>query len=144
MRYEISTDRSLLQIDVIHRMLAASYWSPSVRRDVVEQAAKHSLVVGAYLADGGAQVGYARVITDHATFAYLCDVIVAEEHRGRGIAGMMIDALEATPSLNTLRRWCLATRDAHALYAKRGYVPVPDGRWMERRMPDSGWRADTP
>lgn len=140
MKYFISTERQLLQMDVVHALLAGSYWSPGVRRDIVETAARNSLVVGAYEQASGVQVGYARAITDHATFAYLCDVIVAEPHRKQGLASLMVGALEQTPTLNSLRRWCLVTRDAHDLYAKRGYTPVPPDRWMEKRMPDAGWR----
>ena len=140
MEYIISTERHLLQMDVVHALLAASYLSPGIRRDIVETAARNSLVVGAYERSSGAQVGYARAITDHATFAYLCDVIVAEPHRNKGLASRMVEALEQTPTLGTLRRWCLATRDAHAVYAKRGYTPVPEGRWMEKKFPDAGWR----
>ena len=88
----------------------------------------------------GATVGVARVVTDRATFAWLCDVFVDERFRGQGLARRLLDALEREPSLQGVRRWCLATRDAHGLYAKHGYVPVPEGRWMERQGPKERWQ----
>jgi GNAT superfamily N-acetyltransferase len=82
----------------------------------------------------------ARVVTDRATFAWLCDVVVDKQFRGKGLARRLLDALEREPSLQGVRRWCLATRDAHGLYAKHGYVPVPEGRWMERQGPKELWQ----
>lgn len=141
MAYELSTDRRRLQLDAVHAMLAGSYWSPDIRRDVVETAMANSLVAGAYERDSGRQVGVARAVTDFATFAWLCDVCVDEAHRGRGLGIGMVRLLLDDDRLRTLRRWCLATRDAHGLYAKLGFEPVPVDRWMERRSPASAWQA---
>lgn len=138
--YDLSQDRSRVQIDRVHAALAASYWSPGIRREVIERAIDRSLVVGAYDRATGEQVAFARVVTDYATFAWLCDVYVEEAHRGAGLGKRMLEALVADPRLQTLRRWCLATRDAHGLYARYGFVPVPAERWMEMRLPESAWR----
>jgi GNAT superfamily N-acetyltransferase len=129
-----------MRLDDVHAMLAASYWSPRIRKDVVAKAMASSVVVGAFDDATGVQVAYARAVTDHATFAWLCDVIVHENHRGRGLSTRMLDALEAVESLRGLRRWCLATRDAHGVYAKRGYMPVTPGAWMERKTDPSVWQ----
>jgi len=140
--YELSHDPSRLQIDRVHRALAASYWSPGIRREVVERAIAGSLVVGAYDPATGEQVAFARVVTDRATFAWLCDVYVEEAHRGAGLGKRMIEALLADPRLQTLRRWCLATKDAHGLYARYGFQPVPAERWMEKLLPKRAWSQD--
>jgi GNAT superfamily N-acetyltransferase len=136
----ISLDPSDHDLDAIHAILAATYWSPAIRRDVVRQALANSITAVAI--DDGARrtVGVARVVTDRATFAWLCDVAVLEEYRSRGIARRMLDALHGHPDLGTLRRWCLATRDAHGLYETYGYAPVKPGRWMERVAPTSVWQ----
>jgi ribosomal protein S18 acetylase RimI-like enzyme len=120
-RYEISTDPARLDIDAIHACLARAYWSPGIPRDVVARAVAHSLCFGAYRRDGGAQIGFARVVTDHATFAYLCDVYVLEEHRGQGLGKALIRAAMAHPALSGARRVMLATRDAHGLYRQVGF-----------------------
>mgnify|MGYP000904689410 CR=1 FL=1 len=123
--YRISLDPSELQFDVIHGYLVRSYWSPGIPRVVVERAARHSLCVGAY--DGlGAQVGFARLATDHATFGYFADVFVLEGHRGRGLSAAMVGALMALPEVQGMRRLMLATRDAHGLYEKLGWERVTD------------------
>ncbi|MCB9845309.1 MAG: GNAT family N-acetyltransferase [Phycisphaeraceae bacterium] len=126
----------------IHAFLRTAHWSQGVRRDVVERAIAHSEVAGAFETASGAQVGFARVVTDYATFAWLCDVFVAEPHRARGLALGMIRALEALPCLHGLRRWCLATRDAHGLYQRLGYQPVDPDRWMVRLSPPHTWREE--
>jgi GNAT superfamily N-acetyltransferase len=115
----VSDDRDRLQLDVIHGFLAGSYWAEGIPIDVVSRSIDHSLAVGAYLASE--QVGFARVITDYATFGYLADVFVLEEARGRGIARVMLELLFAHPSVQTLRRWMLVTRDAHSLYRELGF-----------------------
>jgi GNAT superfamily N-acetyltransferase len=140
MTYTIKLGPGSMRLDDVHAMLAASYWSPRIRKDLIARAIGASVVVGAFDDDSGSQVGYARVVTDHATFAWLCDVIVHEAHRGRGLATRMLDALDTVESLQGLRRWCLATRDAHAVYARRGFVPVTPGAWMERKAPPELWR----
>lgn len=135
----VSTDPALLQLDAIHAWLRSCYWSPGIRRDVVENAFAHSLVAGAYR--GGVQIGVARVVTDQATFAWLCDVYVDEAERGRGIARAMVRTLMDDPRLQTLRRWCLATRSAHDVYRPLGFEAVDPRLWMQH-LPDAArWTA---
>lgn len=129
----ISTDPSRVQLAVVYPWLRASYWSPNVRRDVVERAFRNSLVAGAY--EGEAQIGVARVVSDRATFAWLCDVFVAEPVRGRGIARTLVQALIDHPELATVRRWTLGTRDAHEVYRPLGFGPV-DPRILMQFLPD--------
>jgi GNAT superfamily N-acetyltransferase len=140
MSYTVTLDPARQDLDAIHRMLAGSYWSVDIRRDVVAEALRNSIVVLAIDDDSGAVVGLARVVTDRATFAWLCDVFVLEAHRGHGLSRRMLEELERHPSLQTLRRWCLATRDAHGLYEKFGYRPVPADRWMEKQCPKERWQ----
>lgn len=141
MSYTITLDAARQDVDAIHRMLTRTYWSPDIRRDVVAQALRHSITALAIDDVSAEIVGVARVVTDRATFAWLCDVFVVDEHRGRGLARMMLDALEKHPELQTLRRWCLVTRDAHSLYEERGYALVPAGRWMEKLPPTERWQV---
>lgn len=132
---EISTDPGRLDVEAVHAWLTETYWSPGLPRDVLERAVAHSLCFGAY--DGNRQVGFARVVTDRATFAWVCDVFVVETHRRRGIADAMLGAMKAHPELQGLRRWSLATRDAQALYRRHGFEPLADStRAMEIRRPD--------
>jgi GNAT superfamily N-acetyltransferase len=132
-RMEISTDPRRVQLDVVYPWLRASYWSPGVRRDVVERAFANSLVAGAY--EEGVQIGVARAATDRATFAWLCDVFVAEPARGRGIARTLVRALIDHPELATVRRWTLATRDAHEVYRPLGFGSV-DPKIFMAYLPD--------
>jgi len=134
--YRVTTDTGEFQFDVIHRYLSeVAYWSPGVAREKVERAARHSLAFGLFERD--AQIGYARMITDCATFAYLADVYVLETHRGQGIARAMVAALQALPDLQGLRRWSLATRDAHGVYEALGWERVTDTTlFMQRHFPD--------
>lgn len=129
---EISDDLSRVDFDRVHSWLTTSYWSPGIEREKVERAARgSSLVVGAY--DGEFQVGYLRIVSDRATFAWVCDVYVAETHRKQGIAKAMLRNALAHPDHQGLRRWLLATRDAHPIYAECGFVPLPEPqRWMVR------------
>lgn len=116
----ISTDKSRLDVDRIHRFLSEeSYWAKNIPRATVERSIEHSLCFGAY--DGDAQVGFARVISDRAVFAYIADVFVVESHRGRGVSKQIMEAIRAHPELQGLRRWHLLTRDAHSLYAQYGF-----------------------
>lgn len=134
--YEISTAQDRLDVDAVHAYLTRSYWSPGIPRDIVERALRNSWCVGAYAPDG-AQVGLSRVITDFATFAYLCDVYVLEGHRGRGISKAMMRAVMAHPALAGARRAMLATRDAHGLYRRFGFEDVQaNGVLMEILRPD--------
>lgn len=136
--WSISTDPAGLDLDRVHAWLSAAYWSPGVRRDVVERAFANSLSAAAYDQDG-VQIGVARVVTDQATFAWLCDVFVDARARRRGIARAMVQALIDDPRLQTLRRWCLATRDAHDVYAPLGFAAVDARIWMERKPDPSRW-----
>jgi GNAT superfamily N-acetyltransferase len=120
--YEISTDRSRLDLVLIHDFLRSSYWSPGVPLAVVEKAIRNSLCFGAFL--HGQQVGFGRVVTDFATIAYIADVFVMPEHRRRGISKTLIRAIIAHPELQGLRRILLATRDAHGLYPQFGFQPL--------------------
>jgi len=132
----ISTDPSLLDLDVIHGFLTNCYWAKGIPRDLIARSIEHSLCFGIY--DGsGAQVGFARVITDFATIAYLGDVFVLESHRGRGLGKWMMECITQYPALQGLRRWILLTRDAHELYAKFGFTPLKLAeRYMELHRPD--------
>lgn len=133
--YEVSADAQRLDVKTIHAFLASSYWSPGVPISIVERAINNSVCVGAYVAKS--QVGFARVVTDKATFAYLADVFVLEAHRGRGLSRQMLQALLQLPELQGLRRMMLATRDAHGLYASFGFAPLSDpSRFMELHNPD--------
>lgn len=139
--YVIDLDRDRLQIDVIHGFVADSYWARGMARALLERAIANSICVGAY--QGDVQVGFARVITDRATFAYLADVFVLDAHRGNHLATEMVAALHAHPELQGLRRWMLATRDAHPVYAKLGWTPVAQPElFMQRHDPDVYLRAD--
>ena len=131
----VSLDARRLDVDAIHEFLTTTYWSPGISRDVVARAIAGSVCIGAF--DGEAQVGFARLVTDRATFAYLADVYVLEPYRGGGLARRMHDALFDHAQVQGLRRMMLATRDAHELYAKYGFTPLgaPD-RFMELHRPD--------
>ena len=135
--YEISTDPARLDVAAMHAYLTRSYWSAGISFETVERAARHSLCFGLYERATGAQVGLTRVVTDHATFAYLCDVYVLEEHRGRGLGKRLIEAVMANPALTSARRAMLGTRDAHGLYARHGFrAPPANGVLMEILRPD--------
>lgn len=133
--YEITADVSRFDIGAIHAFLARAYWSPGIPRAVVERAIANSLCFGVLC--GAEQVGFARVITDRATFAYLADVYILEPHRGKGLSKRLLEAVFAHPDLQGLRRMLLATRDAHELYAKFGFkrLATPE-RMMEIVRPN--------
>ena len=133
--YEISTDSARLDVDAIHAFLTRSYWSPGIPRATVARAIANSLCFGAFWQ--GQQVGFARVVTDRTTFAYLCDVYVLEAHRGHGLAKQLMDRVMKHPDLQGLRRMMLATLDAHGLYAQFGFTALgaPD-RIMEVLKPN--------
>jgi N-acetylglutamate synthase-like GNAT family acetyltransferase len=134
-QYEISTDSSRLNVHVIHAFLTQSYWSPGVPRTIVEQAIANSLCFGVYLESE--QVGFARVITDKTTFGYLADVFILEPHRGKGLAKQLIKVIMAHPDLQGLRRFMLATKDAHGLYNQYGFTELANpSRIMEKFDPD--------
>ncbi|MGH3361257.1 MAG: GNAT family N-acetyltransferase [Nocardioides sp.] len=129
---EVSTDPARLDVGRIHQWLSRdAYWALGRSLDVVRRAISGSLNVGAY--DGAEQVGYARVVTDRATFAWLCDVYVDPSHRGAGVGTALLDAVDAELDPMGLTRTLLATADAHDLYARRGFQQLPaDGRFMVR------------
>jgi GNAT superfamily N-acetyltransferase len=140
--YLISTDRARLDVGLIHEFLSeSSYWAQGRPREVVERSIEHSLCFGLY--HGERQVGFARVITDYATFAWIADVFVIEEFRGRGLAQWLCEVMLAHPELQRLRRWVLATKDAHELYRRTGFQELlrPE-RWMERHDPATVERSD--
>ncbi len=135
--YLISTDPARLDLDVIHGHLSTeSYWAQGRPRAVQERAIEgSSLVVGAY-AGSGAQVGFARMVTDLATWAWLCDVFVLPEHQGCGLGTELVRTIVEHPDVVDIKRQFLATADAHELYAKFGYIPLEDPtRWMHRPGP---------
>jgi GNAT superfamily N-acetyltransferase len=128
--FTVSTEKARLQLDVIVAFLARAYWSQGRTRDVIERSIAHSLCFGLYAGD--LQIGFARVVTDCATFAYLCDVFVDERYRGQGLGKWLMEAVMGHPDLQGLRRWTLATRDAHGLYKQFGWTELRNpGRWME-------------
>lgn len=146
----VSTDRARLELDVIHGFLTNCYWAKGIPREAVDRSIKHSLCFGIYHEvdekspllsrsgrSGAPQVGFARVISDFATIAYLGDVFVLEAYRGRGLSKWMMECIVRHPQLQGLRRWILLTRDAHGLYSKFGFTPLqaPD-RYMELHRAD--------
>ncbi|MCE7973326.1 MAG: N-acetyltransferase [Leptolyngbya sp. PLA1] len=135
--YFLSDDPAILDLDAVHAYLTRSYWSEGIGRDLVARAAAASLCYGIYGPTPRAlQVGFARVITDTATYAYLCDVYVLEECRGRGLSKALMAFVLADPRLQGLRRFALMTRDAQGLYAKFGFGPMADPtRYMEIARP---------
>jgi GNAT superfamily N-acetyltransferase len=134
--FVVSTDPARLDLDVIHGFLTSCYWAKGIPRELVARSIQHSLCFGVY--DGsGAQVAFARVVSDFATVAYLGDVFVVESHRGRGVSTFMMECIMRYPSLHHLRRWILLTRDAHGLYKKFGFTPLKSAdRYMELHRPD--------
>ena len=133
--YQMSTDRQRIDIAAVHAFLTQSYWSPGIPRGVVERAIENSLCFGVYF--GAQQVGFARVITDKATFAYLADVFIIESHRGKGLSKWLMEFVTAHEELQGLRRFLLATKDAHALYVKFGFEALGNpSRIMENLKPD--------
>ena len=126
--YTISTEKSRLDVDMIHRYLSEeSYWAKNIPRALVERAIDNSLCFGAY-DERGAQAGFARIVTDFAVFAYIGDVFVLPAHRGRGVSKLLMRAIREHPSLQELRRWYLLTDDAHALYEQFGFHALEDPR----------------
>jgi GNAT superfamily N-acetyltransferase len=144
MEYLISADSTKLDLQLIHEFLSEhSYWARGIPREVVARSIANSLCFGVYVLENAKpdsewrQVGFARVATDRATFAYLADVFVLPEHRGQGLSKRLMEAVLAYPDLQGLRRWLLATADAHELYRRFGFTELsqPD-RFMQRHDPD--------
>jgi GNAT superfamily N-acetyltransferase len=134
--YEISDDPARLDRELIHRFLSEeSYWAKGRSREIVDRGIDHSMVFGAY-DGGGAQVGFARVVTDRCTFAWIADVFVVDGHRGRGVGKQLVEAILAHPELQVMGRWFLGTADAHGLYSRYGFEPLgrPE-RFMARETP---------
>jgi GNAT superfamily N-acetyltransferase len=133
--YSISTSGQRVDLDTIHDFLQAAYWCRGIPREIVARSIEHSLVFGLYHLD--TQVGFARVVTDRATFAYVCDVFVLPDHRGLGLGRWLMETVMRYHALQGLRRWVLLTRDAHNLYRTVGFdtLASPD-RYMERADPD--------
>ena len=135
--FVISTDKNRLQTDIIYKFLIEeSYWATTRSVEQMERAIENSLCFGVYLEEK--QIGFARVISDLATFAYLGDVFILKEFRGRGMSKWLMETIVSHPDLQGLRRWILATKDAHGLYEQFGFEPLkfPE-RWMERANPDA-------
>jgi GNAT superfamily N-acetyltransferase len=133
----ISTDRNCLQIEAIHKFLSEeSYWAQNRTKEQTLTAIKNSLPFGVY--KGENQIGFARVVTDYATFAYLGDVYILEDFRGHGLSKWLMETIVNHPELQGFRRWILATKDAHKLYEKYEFAPLrfPE-RWMEKTAPDA-------
>lgn len=120
--YELSDSRSLIDREFVHFELKKSYWAEDIPRNVVDLAIDNSICFGIYR--DGKQIAFARVISDRATFAYLCDVIVTTQYRGNGLGKWMISSIKKYDDLQGLRRWMLATRDAHKLYEQFGFEPI--------------------
>jgi GNAT superfamily N-acetyltransferase len=136
----ISTDPSRLDLDAIADMLSRSYWAKGRTREVIARYVQYSLVFGIYDNAPGVstvrQIGFARVISDYTTFAWLCDVIIHEDYRGQGIGKWLMETILSHPDLLGLRRFLLATRDAHGLYSQYGFTPLNNPQnWMERFEP---------
>ena len=129
-QYWITTDERKLDLDAIHAYLSRSFWAEGIPKATVARAIENSLCFGLF--DGSQQVGFARVVTDRATYAYLCDVYVLETHQGRGLGKWLIEPVMAHPDLQGLRRFQLVTRDAHGLYSRHGFAaPEHPERHME-------------
>jgi GNAT superfamily N-acetyltransferase len=133
---EVSTDQNRLDLAVVHRFLTQeSHWARGIDRSTVERSVRNSLCFGAYR--GGAQIAFARVVTDRATFAFVCDVFVLAEARGQGIARLLVHAISTHPDLQGLRRMALTSRDAKGLYEQIGFSSLANPeRWMERFFPN--------
>ena len=126
----VSDDPDLLDLDAVCDFLSRSYWADKRSRATIERSIKHSLNFGVY--EGSRQIGFARVITDRAVFAYVCDVFIHEDYRAHGLGKWMMKSIMSHPELQGLRRWCLVTRDAHGLYSQLGFAELYDPRrWME-------------
>jgi GNAT superfamily N-acetyltransferase len=135
--FTVSTDPARLDLNVVHDYLDRdSYWAAGIPRQTLERAVAGSLCFGVY--EGGKQVGFARVVTDRATFAYLCDVFVLSAYRGRGLSKWLVECVVAHPDLQGLRRFVLVTKDAHGLYARFGFeTPADPTTYMHIHRPDA-------
>ena len=134
-KFVISTDEERFDLDMVHGFLTESYWAEGISREVVARSIQNSLCFGVFC--DGKQIGFARVISDYATFAYIGDVFVLESYRGHGLGKWLMECVIGHPWLQGLRRWTLLTRDAHGLYGQFGFTPLkkPD-RYMELHDPE--------
>lgn len=133
--YTISTDKSRLDLDLIHQFLSSCYWAAGIPREVVQRSIENALCFGVF--HGSQQVGFARVITDYATYAYIGDVFIVEPHRRRGLAKRLMKAIMEHAQLQGLRRWSLVTNDTHGLYQKFGFTPLANPqKYMELSNPN--------
>src|ERR1700674_4466075 len=133
--FTVSTDRERLDLDVVHGFLTECYWAKGIPREVVARSIENSLCFGLY--SQCKQVGFARVISDYATYAYIGDVFVLESFRGQGLGKWLMECIMQHPRLQGLRRWSLITRDAHGLYAQLGFEPLKNPQnYMELQRPD--------
>lgn len=135
-KYLITTDAAAVDVNVVHQFLSVeSYWAKGISRETVARSLQHSICFS--VLHEGALIGFARVTSDHATVAYVGDVFVLPAHRGRGLSKWLMECITTHPELQGLRRWMLATADAHGLYAKFGFTPLKaPARWMEKHDPD--------
>ena len=132
--FTITTDKSKIEVAYVHKFLQHSYWAEGIPVTTVQQSIKGSLCFT--ILHGGEQVGFARVITDEATFAYIADVFIDEAFRNKGLAKWLVHTILSYPALQGLRRFLLATKDAHGLYAQAGFTPLPiPDRWMQLHFP---------
>ncbi|MEE9431002.1 MAG: GNAT family N-acetyltransferase [Melioribacteraceae bacterium] len=128
--YTISTDHSKLQFDVIHNFLKTTYWSKDIEFETVKKASENSFCFGMYI--NNKQIGFARLITDRTSFAYIADVFILEEHRGKGLSKWLMEVMLNLPELNEIRKWALRTADAHSLYSRFGFKsPTQPESYME-------------
>ena len=133
--YTVTTDKEKIDIPFVHRFLSQSYWAENIPLEVVERSIQGSLCFAVFHRQN--QIGFARVITDEATFAYLADVFIDERYRGKGLSKWLMEHIMSYPSLQGLRRFMLATRDAHGLYGQFGFTPLTHAeRWMHIQKPD--------
>jgi GNAT superfamily N-acetyltransferase len=142
--YFISTDRALLDLNVIHEYLSnQSYWATGRSMETIRRSIENSLSFGLYNEATREQLGFARVITDYATFAWVADVFILDDARGQGLGKWLMEVILAHPELQGFRRWILATKDAHELYRRFGFEELkrPE-RWMERHDPQTQERPD--
>lgn len=135
--FTISTDRNALDIDVIHSFLTRSYWARGVPKELVLNSIQNSLCFGLF--DQGQQIGFARVVTDYTHFAYLCDVFVLEPYQGRGLGKWLIECVMGCPQLQGIRRFMLATGDAHTLYSKFGFKQLSTPENIMEKLLDRPW-----
>ena len=134
--YYISTDKEKMDIDFIHSFLTRSYWAEGITKEIIARSIAGSLCFGVF-DNKGKQVGFARMITDEATFAYLADVFIDESYRGNGLSKWLMEVIMSYPGLQGLRRMLLATRDAHGLYAQFGFTQLTyTDRWMQIHNPE--------